>query len=375
MTKHFIAIFFAVLVFAILAQPTVAQNRDTGDTISVVATGVGKDQETALKNALRAAVEQAVGVLVDAETLVANDKLLSDQIRTYSAGFVKSHTQIGEPRTEDGMIFVRISAEVKRTDLRDKLERVGIIKIAVNPDKLRFEIFTKEKAKTEGIDMLLDLLEDFPLNIYDISGDLRYDAGTRKVVVDVDVKINMQKYAAFEKEFFEMISSLGGERTGAKTVSVKSIENGIEVGSFTSFPDRGNRNRPLFHFADHLPVFRRAGQESQATFTSYTMPEEVWKMVRPMFDEEQRRMIIKVVDGDENILATSKVGYRESFPRAWYNSNDANTIQFFPWLHTRNRSIVSYSTEMWPATQSYKFAVPLDVSSGARVSAVHISME
>ena len=62
----------------------------TGDTISVVATGIGKDRDEALKSALRAAVEQAVGVLVDAETLVTNDKLVTDKILTFSDGFVQT---------------------------------------------------------------------------------------------------------------------------------------------------------------------------------------------------------------------------------------------------------------------------------------------
>ncbi|NLF69223.1 MAG: hypothetical protein GX575_09235 [Candidatus Anammoximicrobium sp.] len=47
----------------------------SGPQVKVVATGVGMDGEMALKNAFSHAIEQAVGVLVDAETIVDNDQL------------------------------------------------------------------------------------------------------------------------------------------------------------------------------------------------------------------------------------------------------------------------------------------------------------
>jgi hypothetical protein len=49
-----------------------------GGTIHVVASGTGKDEKEALHQAFANAVQQAVGVVVDAETVVNNDRVITD---------------------------------------------------------------------------------------------------------------------------------------------------------------------------------------------------------------------------------------------------------------------------------------------------------
>src|SRR5688572_24577930 len=48
--------------------------------IKVIVTGVGIDQAQAKANALAKAVEQAVGLMVDADTLIRNDEVLRDKV-------------------------------------------------------------------------------------------------------------------------------------------------------------------------------------------------------------------------------------------------------------------------------------------------------
>src|SRR6516164_7487637 len=52
----------------------------------VIAEGVGTTADDALRDAFRAAVRQTVGTMVDAETLVKNDTVISDKVLTYSDG-------------------------------------------------------------------------------------------------------------------------------------------------------------------------------------------------------------------------------------------------------------------------------------------------
>ena len=47
-------------------------------TMEVVASGVGLDPDKALKDALMNAVQQVVGAIVDAETLIKNDDIVKD---------------------------------------------------------------------------------------------------------------------------------------------------------------------------------------------------------------------------------------------------------------------------------------------------------
>jgi hypothetical protein len=68
----------------------------SGDTdvgyrfMDVVVTGIGKDSDLAKQNAYAAAIERTLGVLVDANTLVENDKLVRDEVLTFSKGELKS---------------------------------------------------------------------------------------------------------------------------------------------------------------------------------------------------------------------------------------------------------------------------------------------
>jgi hypothetical protein len=383
--KHF---YLFLLCFLWTQAGIVADSSDS--PISVVATGIGKDGDAALRNALRAAVEQAVGVLVSAETLIEHDNVITDKILSFSGGFVESYEQVGEPKSIDGgLVSVRIAAKVKRNDLNDRLQSVGVIKIPVNPEKLRFQGINKkikEQSQADGIDMLMDMLEEFPLSIYDIAGDIRYDENTRNVVADVEIKINTKKYEAFQKECTDLIIKLGGQRVDTKLGMVERVEkrgNGKEyvVTDFTieKYPDG------QYVVADSWPNFRRAGQKNPVNFTFYAVPQSVHGMIWPMFTSTQRKMVIKAVDSKDNVLVTSTI--RAPMPSYCRNDYVDKRIVLFPWLldsrehpDIKTRSypqISSYNaSNLWPGTPDHKMAVPLkNISPDAQITAVHISME
>jgi len=64
----------------------------------VVATGVGTDADKALQNAFSQAIEQTVGVLVDAESVVKNDQLIRDEVLTFSRGYVENFAVVSNGR-------------------------------------------------------------------------------------------------------------------------------------------------------------------------------------------------------------------------------------------------------------------------------------
>jgi hypothetical protein len=96
---------------------------------TVVSEGTGTSPEDALKNAFRAAVRQAVGIVVDAQTLTKNDELIDDQILTYSDGFIRKHTILRNLKRGD-LFQVSIRAEVEQRSLTQKLKSV---RIAIQP--------------------------------------------------------------------------------------------------------------------------------------------------------------------------------------------------------------------------------------------------
>ena len=119
------------LIFAVSLILGVTRARagspDTNATTEVVATGVGIDADKALRNALMNAVQQAVGLVVDVETLVKNEAIVKDQILTYSDGYVEHFDKIKEGKRDDGLYEIKIKAIVKRRQLVEKLKDSKVI--------------------------------------------------------------------------------------------------------------------------------------------------------------------------------------------------------------------------------------------------------
>ena len=70
------------------------------DGIAAITGNVTTAKEAAITQAIRTAVEQAVGVYVSSETKVSNFQLISDQIYTKATGFASNWTVLAEKKTE-----------------------------------------------------------------------------------------------------------------------------------------------------------------------------------------------------------------------------------------------------------------------------------
>ena len=88
-----LAFLLAIASIEVSAEDAPKASAESAGNIEVVAEGVGATPDEALKDAFRHAVRQAVGAVVDAETLVKNDEVIDDQILTYSNGFVKKYDE------------------------------------------------------------------------------------------------------------------------------------------------------------------------------------------------------------------------------------------------------------------------------------------
>ena len=83
---------------------------------------IGKDR--AINDALRKAVEQAVGTLVSSETMVQNFQTLNDQIYLQSQGYVQSYKILSESQRPN-VYEVTIQASVATGPIKEKLEAAG----------------------------------------------------------------------------------------------------------------------------------------------------------------------------------------------------------------------------------------------------------
>ena len=63
----------------------------------ITVTGMGETLEAAEKQALAAAIRQAVGAYMDSKTIVENEEIIQDRILSVSNAFVEKYEVVGEP--------------------------------------------------------------------------------------------------------------------------------------------------------------------------------------------------------------------------------------------------------------------------------------
>jgi len=92
----------------------------------IVAQGEGESKDEAISRAMRSAVEKGVGVMVDSETLVEKNQLISDKVYTEVKGYINSYDVVEEGEDE-GLHEVKIKANVSLQRLRKDLKGLKII--------------------------------------------------------------------------------------------------------------------------------------------------------------------------------------------------------------------------------------------------------
>ena len=136
---------FAVVVFiplvAVAANKTVEAQ---GESMS--------SKEDAIRQAMRMAVEQAVGVFVHSETEVENFELKKDKILSRSQGYVTRYTLLKEEKVDD-VTKVAIRATVSLDKIKDDLLAMKILLDSMERPKvmilIKEQLLSAESAKTE----------------------------------------------------------------------------------------------------------------------------------------------------------------------------------------------------------------------------------
>lgn len=100
---------------------------------TILANDVAAARDQAIDDALRKAVQQALGTQIKSETLVQNFQLVDDQILSWSAGYVKKYDILREGRTQADTYEVQMRAEVDLAELRTDDDAVAALLEKENP--------------------------------------------------------------------------------------------------------------------------------------------------------------------------------------------------------------------------------------------------
>lgn len=131
---RFIVIILLVGFRAVWAQATGPAVGES-DQQEVIAKGVGaiiggdeaKAEDDAKANALRNAVEQVIGTMVQSDVLVQNYQTIEDNIYSHTSGYVQNYEVIGKSKRGENILEVTIRAVVKKGDLKNNLEAIGVL--------------------------------------------------------------------------------------------------------------------------------------------------------------------------------------------------------------------------------------------------------
>jgi len=144
-TNLITALMYLTMGMSILSLPA-ADKATTRETSVVVAEGVGINADKALLKTLRNAVRQVVGAIIDAETLIKNNKVVKDQILDSSDGFVEKFEKIKEGKNKDGLYEMTIKAVVKHRQLVEKLKQAKVYSVGVGRVKTRDDVIRDIEA-------------------------------------------------------------------------------------------------------------------------------------------------------------------------------------------------------------------------------------
>lgn len=164
------AVAVAALLLTIL--PSVAM---PGEDLKTVATGVAPikgdniagARQAATQDALRQALEQGVGMLMDATSILKNNDLM-EKIYTNTQGYITRYDIIKEGREQNGLYRVKICAMVKSGALRDTLVKLGLIKAMMDYPRVLILPYPKQEISSASQTAKTMLIKHFTDTRFDL---------------------------------------------------------------------------------------------------------------------------------------------------------------------------------------------------------------
>ena len=166
----------------------------------MIGEGLGKDEKEARKAAFHDAVSKVVGSLVDSETLVKNDEIISERILEFSGGFIKNYVVIKSEKADGDMVRIRIRAVVERLQIVSRLTDMKVTTKEIKGTDLLAEKMTKEEARKNATELLAKLYGDLPKMIKgEVLGKPELSKDGDGVNLQLILRADLKAYGDFAK--------------------------------------------------------------------------------------------------------------------------------------------------------------------------------
>lgn len=130
-----LTLFFFILLFHPIPALSQTEFIITEGMAALISGNIPVARDKAIDDALRKAVEQAVGTLVSSDTLTEQYKVIHDKILAQTTGYVKRYKILSE-KPEGEIYRVKIQAEVGKANLTNDLQALGLLHVLAEKPKV-----------------------------------------------------------------------------------------------------------------------------------------------------------------------------------------------------------------------------------------------
>jgi hypothetical protein len=226
------------LAAALTTSPASAQQYQevTAKGIATVFAGdKGLARDQALDDALRNAVEQGLGTFVQSSTLVENFQVVSDNILTWSNGYVKTYNILSEGMTDQTTYEVSIQALLEMANLKNDWDSLqNLIAKMQNPRILIImdeQNIGQSRDRYHFLSVDMTIAEATLMNTFLENGFDVIDAATMRQNIKAE-----QAYAAATGN--SQMASQIGKSLGAEVIvtgkAIAKVATGINLGGMKS---------------------------------------------------------------------------------------------------------------------------------------------
>lgn len=307
-------ILLSLFAFGTLHQTNLyAQNqpRDSSSSKAIIVEGVGKTADEAIKDAFRNAIRQAVGAIVDAETIVENDQIIEDKILTYSDAIIRRYEEIqGSKRIQDGLHRIRIKAFVEKSTLEKRLRDAKVVMQEVDGKGLFAEAVTGFEKDQDAAALLRRQFEAFPLAY--MQGRtvgkpevIKKDESGAVVDLTVEITVDMDNYKKFISQLTKSLQA----------ISAKPFKYSAEMELHKGFNlMMTSTGKPLSDYATLVRSIANTGDERRQVrplflasnvgknFDCYSLPENLFQVVHEVANREFD-VKLSLLDNVENVIS------------------------------------------------------------------------
>lgn len=189
-----------------------------------------KARDEAINRALRRAIEQGVGTLIDSESMTQNYQLLDDKVYSDVKGYVKEYKVISDNNGAEGVYRVKVEAIVALARLSKDLKGLNIIKERKNNPRVMVLV----QEFVDGLEQPSELVQTEMERIFLAKGFPLVDKGQFQMIKERDVALsydNPQKAAVLGREFGAEVIIVG---QATSNLTESSRPYGVAVFAYTA---------------------------------------------------------------------------------------------------------------------------------------------